>query len=177
MLQDKDDHNSWHIGKTKEKAAATLAEIGHGQTPVPDDKMALSPVSFQRVTQTATVSFAQLRRVSLGRGTPPAADTAARALLVAMGLHAHRVAFERAFSLRSDADLRTRSATWTWLGREDDVCSVESTECLLEEAKSHALKVGVPLHGWDRWPTVLKPKPKLAEAIRSTWPAATEETD
>jgi len=89
---------------------------------------------------------------------------------VAMGLHAHRIAFERAFSLRSGADLRPRSTTKIWLGVEDEPCEIESTDSLLQEAKVHALEVGVPLAGWDQPPTVLKPKPNLTKAIRSTWP-------
>ena len=58
-------------------------------------------VSFASVTQRATVSFAQLRRVGLGAGHGPDADAAARALLVALGLHAHVLAFGRGFALRS----------------------------------------------------------------------------
>lgn len=172
-----EDRSHWGIGKEqKEKGVKSdkLSEIGHGQVPFPDDRAALAAVSFQSVSQLATVSFAQLRRVSLGRGTPPATDAAVRALLVAMGLHAHHIAFERAFSLRSGADLRPQSSSKTWLGVEDEPCKVESTGSLLQEAKAHALEVGVPLAGWDQPPTVLKPKPNLANAIRSTWPEITD---
>ena len=168
-----EDRSHWGIGKEKKEKGTKsdkLSNIGHGQTPIPDDKTALAAVSFQRVTQLTTVSFAQLRRVSLGRDTPPATDAAARALLVAMGLHAHRIAFERAFSLRSGADLRPQSTSKTWLGVEDEPCEVESTGSLLQEAKAHAREVGVPLDGWDQPPTMLKPKSNLAKAIRSTWP-------
>lgn len=173
------DLGAWSIGKGKGAKADNLSSsklsgIGHGQTPFTGNDAALAAVSFQRVTQLATVSFAQLRRVSLGSGTPPATDAAARALLVAMGLHAHRIAFERAFSLRSGADLRPQSTIKTWLGVEDEPCEVESTDSLLQEAKAHALEVGVPLAGWDQPATVLKPKSNLAHAIRSTWPESTD---
>ena len=169
----------WSIGKGKgakadKRSSSKLSEIGHGQTPFTGSDAALAAVSFQSVTQLATVSFAQLRRISLGRDTPPATDAAARALLVAMGLHAHRIAFERAFSLRSGADLRPRSTSRTWLGVEDEPCDIESTDALLQEAKAHAREAGVPLAGWDQPPMVLKPKSNLADAIRSTWPEATD---
>jgi hypothetical protein len=91
-----------------------------------------------------------------------------------MGLHAHRIAFERAFSLRSGADLRPQSTTRTWLGMEDELCDIESTDALLQEAKGHAREAGVPLAGWDQSPKVLKPKSNLADAIRSTWPETTD---
>ena len=169
-----EDRSHWDIGKAKGAKPPQLSEIGHGQIPVNESEAAPAAVSFQRVTQLATVSFAQLRRVSLGRDTPPATDAAARALLVAMGLHAHHVAFERAFSLRSGADLRPQSTSKTWLGVEDEPCEVESTGSLLQEAKAHAREVGVPLDGWDQPSTVLKPKSNLAKAIRSTWPEITD---
>ena len=135
-------------------------------------------VSFRRVTQRATVSFAQLRRVGLGPDFAADADTAARALLVAMGLHAHTLAFGRGFALRSGADLRVSSRSVTWLGLTDeavDVLSNEATAQLLQEAKEHARSVGVPLDGWDTKPLELAPKDNIAKAIESSWPPA--ETD
>ena len=96
----------WDIGgaeKVEGGKSDRLSELGHGQVPFMGADAAASAVSFQRVTQRATVSFAQLRRVSLGREAPRAADAAARALLVALGLHAHQLAFGHAFALRSGA--------------------------------------------------------------------------
>ena len=179
VVVDGDDTSCWRISRSSRRASKQdekLSNIGHGQVLIPgrDNPPHPSAVSFQRVVQTSTVSFAQLRRVSLGRGTPPTTDAAARALLVVMGLHAHRIAFERAFSLRSGADLRPCSTTKTWLGAKDEPCDVESTDALLQEAKAHALEAGVPLAGWDQPPKVLKPKSNLADAIRSTWPEATD---
>ena len=43
-----------------------------------------------------------------------------RALLVALGLHAHQLAFGRGFALRSGAELRPRATTVTWLGDDGD---------------------------------------------------------
>ena len=149
--------------------------MGHGQVPfMRKDDAAASAVSFQRVTQRATLSFAQLRRVSLGREASRDADAAARALLVALGLHAHQLAFGHAFALRSGADLRPAATTVTWLGSSgDDTCEIggaEATRTLLAAARSHAESVGVPLEGWGQPPTMLQPRDALAEVIRSTWP-------
>ncbi len=177
-LYDDQDHEGWKLGAKPEKGEVkkALSELGHGQVPIGDATPAA--VSFRRVTQRATVSFAQLRRVGLGPDFAADADTAARALLVAMGLHAHTLAFGRGFALRSGADLRVSSRSVTWLGLTDeavDVLSNEATAQLLQEAKEHARSVGVPLDGWDTKPLELAPKDNIAKAIESSWPLA--ETD
>lgn len=171
------DHEGWRLGAKPEKGEVkkALSELGHGQVPIGD--VTPAAVSFRRVTQRATVSFAQLRRVGLGPDFDDEADTAARALLVAMGLHAHSLAFGRGFALRSGADLRVCARSVTWLGLSDEVVDPlnheESAE-LLQLAKRHAGSVGVPLSGWDSEPPVLAPKDNLAAAIKSSWPLAEE---
>ena len=172
-----DDRTRWDIGgaeKVEGGKRDRLSELGHGQVPFMGSDAAASAVSFQRVTQRATVSFAQLRRVSLGREASRAADAAARALLVALGLHAHQLAFGHAFALRSGADLRPAATTVTWLGGgADQTCDIggaEATRNLLASARTHAEAVGVPLDGWEQPPTMLQPGNALAKAIRSTWP-------
>ena len=125
------------------------------------------------MTQKATISFAQLRRVSLGLDRQQA-DVATRALLVALGLHAHMLAFGKGFVLRSGAALRPKRRTVTWLGSEADYeCTLSGagdTGKLLEEAKSHAKVAGVPLDGWKKEPTILTPKANLNKVIRDSWP-------
>ena len=176
-LYDDHDHEGWRLGAKPEKGEVkkALSELGHGQVPIGD--VTPAAVSFRRVTQRATVSFAQLRRVGLGPDFNDDADTAARALLVAMGLHAHSLAFGRGFALRSGADLRVSARSVTWLGLSDEVADPlnheESAE-LLQLAKRHAGSVGVPLSGWDSEPPVLAPKDNLAAAIKSSWPLAEE---
>ena len=171
------DRMSWEIG---EGAAVTggrkdkLSEIGHGQVPfMGEEEAAAGPVSFARVTQRATVSFAQLRKVGLGPDRA-AAEQAARALLVAVGLYAHLRAFGRGFALRSGAELRPRETAATWLGSDgDEPCAigpVEAAEQLLRQAHEHAGAAGVPLDGWGRPPVLLTPKKNLHAAIRATWP-------
>jgi len=99
---DPDDRTVWGIGGEKVEGGRSdrLSELGHGQVPFMGSDAAASAVSFQRVTQRATVSFAQLRRVSLGRDALREVDAAARALLVALGLHAAWVAeIRRALSV------------------------------------------------------------------------------
>ena len=166
-----DDRTTWEVGKGAK--SDKLSEIGHGQVPFMGNDAPAAAVSFARVTQRATVSFAQLRRVSLGSDSGEA-DAAVRALLVALGLHAHQLAFGRGFALRSGAELRPRSTTATWLGAEGDktidLGGVETTRAFLESAREHAESHGAPLDGWGKPPTRLIPKANLSAAIRSTWP-------
>ena len=171
-----DDRTRWDVGKGEKVEGGKsdkLSEVGHGQVPFMGSDATAAAVSFARVTQRATVSFAQLRRVTLG-GDRPEADTAARALLVALGLHAHQLAFGRGFALRSGAELRPQATTTTWLGSEsDETCDLgdaEATHELLQSAREHAGSVGVPLDGWGQPPKMLRPKQNLRAAIRSTWP-------
>ena len=177
VTANENDLTTWALGRGQSVEGgkqSRLSEIGHGQVPFMRNDAAASAVSFQRVTQRATVSFAQLRRVSLGRDASREADAAARALLVALGLHAHQLAFGRAFALRSGADLRPATTAVTWLGASgDDACEIggsEATRDLLAAARTHAESVGVPLDGWGQEPTILQPRAALADAIRSTWP-------
>ena len=130
-----DDRVEWEIGKGEKFEGGKkdkLSEIGHGQVPFMGNDAAAAPVSFARVTQRATVSFAQLRRISLGPDHADEADAATRALLVALGLHAHLLAFGRGFALRSGAELRPKKTTVTWLGvrlqREWDIWASELRE-------------------------------------------------
>ena len=171
-----DDRTTWDVGKGEKVAGGKsdkLSEIGHGQVPFMGSDAPAAAVSFARVTQRATVSFAQLRRVTLGGGQPQA-DAATRALLVALGLHAHQLAFGRGFALRSGAELRPHTTTATWLGTESDetfeLGDVEATRSLLQSARKHAGSVAVPLDGWGQPPKVLTPRENLKAAIRSTWP-------
>ena len=171
-----DDRTKWDVGKGEKVEGGKndkLSEIGHGQVPFMGADATAASVSFARVTQRATVSFAQLRRIGLG-GRSVEADTAARALLVALGLHAHQLAFGRGFALRSGADLRPRATTVTWLGSDgDEACELGAAEVtceLLQSARKHAESVKVPLDGWNKQPPVLLPKDNLLSAIRSTWP-------
>ena len=176
VTSNSDDRTTWDIGKAEKVAGGTsdkLSEIGHGQVPFMGSDAPAAAVSFARVTQRATVSFAQLRRVTLG-GDQPDADAAARGLLVALGLHAHQLAFGRGFALRSGAELRPRATTATWLGSDSDkpfeLGDAEATRGLLQSAREHAGSVGVPLDGWGQPPKVLTPRQNLKAAIRSTWP-------
>ena len=172
-----DDRTKWSIGKGQKVEGGKndkLSEIGHGQVPFMGNDATAAAVSFARVTQRATVSFAQLRRVHLGPGHSGDADAAARALLVALGLHAHELAFGRGFALRSGAELRPGARTATWLGSDaDEACDLggaKATRALLQSARTHAASAGVPLDGWGQPPKMLTPKENLGNAIRATWP-------
>ncbi len=151
-----------------------LSEIGHGQVPFAGEAATPAAVSFARITQRATLSFAQLRRVSLGPESSEDANAAMRALLVALALYAHKLAFGRGFALRSGAELRPLETALTWLGQNGDEVretgDFESMLALLQSAKARAESAGVPLDGWEADPIILLPKKNLENAIVSTWP-------
>ena len=177
VMSNPDDRMDWTIGTgaTVEGGKKDrLSEMGHGQVPFMGDEATAAAVSFARVTQRATLSFAQLRRISLGSGHSTEADAAARALLVALGLHAHQLAFGRGFALRSGAELRPAVVEATWLGATgDEPCALgdlDVSAALLTSAVTYATSVGVPLEGWGKEPVVLTPKENLRKAIRATWP-------
>ncbi len=171
-----DDRTDWDVGKGSKIEGGKkdkLSEMGHGQVPFMGADAPAAAVSFASVTQRATVSFAQLRRVGLGTAAPEA-DAAVRALLVALGLHAHQLAFGRGFALRSGAELRPRATTVTWLGEGgDDLCDLNDAKAtgeLLGAARQHAESIGVPLDGWVPDARTLTPKENLRKAILATWP-------
>ncbi len=176
VVSNPDDRVEWAVGGENVEGGKRdkLSEIGHGQVPFMGNDAAAAGVSFARITQKSSVSFAQLRRVSLGEQYTADADAAARALLVALGLHAHQSAFAGGFALRSGADLRPRETTATWLDSAgDEICEIgdaATTLALLAETIAHARSLGVPLDGWGQPPKRLTPKNNLLAAIRSTWP-------
>ena len=177
VSSDVDDRTAWSISTEKRDKKAkgeNLSDIGHGQVLFKKGNEApAASVSFERISQRASISFAQLRRVSLGQDRGEA-DAAARALLVALGLHAHQLAFGRGFALRSGAELRPRSSAAVWLGSGgDEACSsgnAGETRSLLSDAIEHAESVEVPLDGWNQPSVALTPKDNLRKAIRATWP-------
>ena len=179
LASNPDDRLHWEIGTAKLREIAggkrdKLSEIGHGQVPFMGDEATAAAVSFAKVTQRATVSFAQLRRIALGPDYGVEAHAATRALLVALGLHAHTLAFGRGFALRSGAELRPAKTKTTWLGENADVeialgGAVQTGE-LLQRALEYAKSVGVPLDGWNQAPLRLTPKDNLRQAISATWP-------
>ena len=179
LTSNPDDRLHWEIGTKKPKAIKggkkdKLSEIGHGQVPFMGDEATAAAVSFARVTQRATLSLAQLRRVGLGPDHSSEADAAVRALLVALGLYAHVLAFGHGFALRSGAELRPRKTTATWLGVDGDVeialGGAVGAQTLLVRALDYARSVGVPLDGWEMPPLRLTPKRNLQNAILATWP-------
>ena len=177
VLSDPHDLTGWSISQEKRRKNAegeSLSDIGHGQVLFKEgDEAPAASLSFERITQRATVSFAQLRRISLGPNNSKT-DVAARALLVALGLHAHLLAFGRGFALRSGAELRPKETTAMWLGSEGDngfaLGDAKETGEVLEKVLEHARSVGVPLDGWNQPPILLTPKEDLCKVIRATWP-------
>src|SRR5579875_1610891 len=153
-------------GKTKER----LSELGHGQVPVKSADAAPSAISFARIEQRATASFAGLRRICTGSSEMSAT---ARALLVSIGLVAHIAAFGRSFSLRSGCELRPVASTWTWIGAAPEPISppgLGEAMKLLHDCAARAEATGLPVGSrWASEPLVLKPATSLADVIRRTW--------
>ncbi len=179
-----DDRTEWSIStggrdttKTGEKKKK-LSELGHGQVPFSGADAMPAAVSFSCISQRATLSFAHLRRISLGPDGSVEADAAMRALLVALALYAHKLAFGRGFALRSGAELRPEASRLTWLGKNGDEVKTlgdfENVLALLQSAKAHAQSLDVPLDGWGAEPTILLPRINLEKAIASTWPELTD---
>lgn len=176
VVYDPDDQSSWVLGDAKKSAGSRkdrLSELGHGQVPVKAADAALGPVSFSRVHQQATVSFASLRRVWCGT---PEANAAGRALLVALGLVAHVGAFGRAFSLRSGAELRPVRTSWTWLGEAADEPVAEldhdGASSLFGACVAAAEAAGLPVGSrWASEPLALVPSAELTRVIATTYPA------
>ena len=176
-----DDRTRWEIGKSREIEGGKvdkLSEMGHGQVPFSSNDASAASVSFTRISQRATISFAQLRRVRIDHQFQSEKNAACRALLAVLGLHAHQLTFGHGFALRSGADLRPRDTKITWLGSDADseisLGNIEHTLDLLQSAKSYAKSVGITLDGWDKPPKVLKPNKNLERAIRTTWPQTTD---
>jgi CRISPR-associated protein Csb1 len=172
---DSDDLREWELveGKTKagSKSKDSLAEVGHGQVPVTGPDAPLGAVSFRRIEQLATVSFAQLRNV---HASTPEASSAMRALLVAMGVLAHAAAFGSGFTLRSGADLVRTGSIWTWKGEvsddDIDVPTVTEAKSLFSDAVAQAEAAGLPVGDWGGDPIELKPNAALSKVLAQTFP-------
>ena len=144
-----------------------MSAIGHGQVPFKTGEEALAAVSFRRITQRATLSFPQLRRVRLGNRYTDEQDAAARTLVAALGLHAHQSAFGRVFALRSGTDLVAKENE----SRLDSTeVIVNDSTSLVRDALEAARAAGVPIEGWGAEPIQLTPNKNLTAAIRATWP-------
>ena len=144
-----------------------MSAIGHGQVPFKTGEESLAAVSFRRITQRATLSFPQLRRIRLGNGYSVEQDAAARTLVAALGLHAHESAFGRAFALRSGTDLVVKDSE----SRLDSTeVVVDDSAKLVEEALEAVRAAGIPTEGWGTEPIHLIPDKSLTAAIHATWP-------
>ena len=173
VLVNEDDMSVWEFGEKPEKGEKRdkLAKVGHGQVPFPEDRQALSGVSFRQILQQATVSFASLRTVRTSSGPPEA-----RAVLAALGLVAHVAAFARAFTLRSGADLRPKTVSWRWLGARGDedleVPDFEAMAAIFSECVAQAEVAGVPVGSqWKEHRLTVSPSPSLLQAIKKSCPA------
>lgn len=174
---DPDDTSDWQLLEGSEKVGGrkqkeSLAELGHGQVPVSDAEAALAGVSFYEIEQLSTVSFAALRRIWFGEAE---ANASGRALLAALGLVAHSAAFGRSFSLRSGCELSAESASWRWLGTEQDAevppLEVAGAADMFGDCVERAARAGLPVASkWPAKPLQIKPNEQLAKVIGRTYP-------
>jgi CRISPR-associated protein Csb1 len=170
---DPNDLRDWASTESKKEGGKgeRLSEIGHGQVPFKRGEEALAGVSFARIEQRATLSFAGLRQVTVGNSHE---NAAARAAVAALSLVAHVAAFGKAFTLRSGCDLRPTKTTWMWLGNTADEAleppAFDSALVLFKECVASAEALGLPVG--TRWPAPLKlvPSKQLADVIRKTYP-------
>lgn len=162
---DEDDRLAgWEVADKGDKPS----EMGMGQVLYSEgERQSLRPVSFRRITQTASLVFPQLRRLGVGNSDAEQ-DAAARALVAALVLHGHMTAFGAPFALRSGCTLFPQATTIDLDGEAVEVG--DGTETLVRGAVDLALSKGVPLDGWDREPLVLTPNASLADIIKRTWP-------
>ena len=173
---DPNDLGSWEVLDTKrggtKKAKESLAEICHGQVPVSENEAAPAGVSFRRIEQRGTISFARLRNVVAGN---PEQSAAARTMLACLGLVGIEAAFGAGFTLRSGADLVPVSRRWSLRGSagadEVDTPNLDEAIALWEAAVAHAEGTGLPVGSkWTTAPLLLDPNPQLAKVIRESYP-------
>ncbi|MYI36374.1 MAG: hypothetical protein F4118_08070 [Acidimicrobiaceae bacterium] len=169
-----------------EKDGRKPSEVGHGQVPfggpgrndVEEKKRRPPAMSFARITQTADLSFATLRRVADRRNHPPGfAPAQARALLALLALWAHARRFGNPADLRTGTTLRILPGTLkvqavTSSGLDDcslpltgDAVTEQSIAKMVEE-----LDLPAGLDGWGQEPVVLRPDKTLSGRIVQTWP-------
>jgi hypothetical protein len=132
----------------------------------------LMPLSFQQIEQTASCSFAGLRRVICG---DPTKNSTGRALLVAVGLAAHVGAFGRSMSLRSGCELRPTQTRWQWLGAQSDAdvepLTTDGAVALVAACAAAAEQAGLPVGGkWQVEALRLEPSAALGDVITKSWP-------
>ncbi|MCB1029398.1 MAG: type I-U CRISPR-associated protein Cas7, partial [Microthrixaceae bacterium] len=172
---DPNDLDGWEVLDTKrggsKKAQESLAEIGHGQVPVSENDAAPAGVSFRRIEQRGTISFARLRNIV---AETPEQSAAARTLLACLGLVGIEAAFGSGFTLRSGADLVPASRSWSWRGTGTtdavDALNLDGALRLWDEAVAHAESVGLPVGSkWASAPLMLDPNPQLTQVIRESY--------
>ena len=151
------------------------SKAGFGQAITERSKEPLAPVHFESIEQTAWMSFAGLRTLSLGCGFSDEQDAAARALIAVFGMALFELAFGRPFHLRSGTDLLIAESQAGFIAENGDDELFDgwndaAAMDLFNEAFRHAESVGVPLAGWNQDPVMLKPSRAAAKLIAKTYP-------
>lgn len=164
------------------------SEVGHGQVPfggagTDEDKRRPPAMSFARMTQTADLSFATLRRVADRRDQPRGFDPVrARALLAMLALWAHDRRFGGSVDLRTGTTLSPVPGTVKVQVRTGhglvDCNSLSVGTAVLETGIAKLLEgIALPagLNGWGQDPEVLRPSKRLSGYIAKTWPVPADD--
>ena len=166
-----------------EKGDPKPSEVGHGQVPfggagTDEAKRRPPAMSFARITQTADLSFATLRRVADRRDHPPGfAPVQARALLAMLALWAHDRRFGGSVHLRTGTTLSLVPGTLkvqavSSSGLVDYNPQSVGTAALEKDIAKVVEGIVLPagLNGWHQTPVVLHPDKTLRNRIARTWP-------
>jgi len=146
----------------------TPSEIGHGNvTPTISEN---GGFTISRATQTAVISFAQLRQLSFPGldGVVPERDRAGRALLAALGLLALTLQWQDGYQLRSRCLLvgeePPRIELLGLTDKGDQTLQIDRAEVLsaFHACRSRALQAGI---AWAEGEIELQPTAKLLELV------------
>ena len=165
-----------------EKGDLKPSEVGHGQVPFggpgsDEDKRRPPAMSFARITQEATLSFATLRRVADRSEQPPGFDPVqARTLLAVLALWAYVRRFGSLMDLRTGTTLTPvpdSLGVHVIGGGQLGECSLPEMAVQEGDISKIVEEIALPagLNGWGECPVVLHPNKRLRGYIANTWPA------
>ena len=147
------------------------SEVNHGNI-TPSVTEVNGGVTFDYAQQITVISLPMLRRLRFPgiEGPFQGRDTAARAVLAAMGLLASVLSFSKGLDLRTRTLLVPDGAPeWRVIHRAGDEeeleLDVESTISLYETAVDEAISAGLP---FNTAPVQLSPSPGLTELVRKS---------
>ncbi len=161
---------SWRVAKANEKKTVSPSEKNHGNIPPTIDDNA-GGVTISHAEQLTVISLPALRRLRfpVNGEYKPEYDSAARAVLLALGLVASALASEAGLDLRSRCMLwPTEEPTWELLGKpgakpETFTLDADAAIALYDEAVQAAQNAGLP---YRLEPVKLRPSKALIALLQ-----------